>query len=293
MMIFSTVKSIEYSKLLLRFDYQKYPNIYLIPFILSAVFIYFLTQIRLFSFGLALFTAVWHLHLVQKTFSYCAQITEREIRSTTNWDLFILTGINTKTVIWAKWKNIIAKVWREFIVLGLGHIISAIVIVSTASNNLRIEWNGVFFSILIIIFLMWMVLQLSFVVITAIFISFNLEQVTYRPLTTYLLITGGSSVILLILITAYSVYVIQERPDWFYSTSHTNIQEGFFGSIAILLDTGALSLSWPLYSVLRFGDEEWAGLVTFGITSLIYFLLIYTLRHMSQQKLYHYGMIKP
>lgn len=229
------------------------------------------------------------LKLMLTTFIRSWELSIREYRSKTNWEVFMLTGVDAQTAVLSKLFALITSLWRPCLILWLIRIIllfnpAVLSILTTTQifvlSNIRIEVIILSCGLLLAMTSLQFLFMTSCGTLAAASASSNLMSHFGRAITTYLLVIFSTIFVLFLLFVVYSSRIIYLHnaginQNVFFSQQYTNIRDIHLMSIGIMLDTGVLSLIWVVQALLTTSKQNGVGVLTFTVISAIYIFWIW------------------
>lgn len=199
---------------------------------------------------------ILNLVLVLRILYRAMSIAGRERTSVQNWETFILTGVDARSVLMAKWQVVVRSLWREFLVLGflralifpLGVMLHYLHRTYGYQATLPYTYVNVMPDLPILVVTAASILVLTLLQLP-LFAAFGVLAASRRStspagvgrgMSTWLLIVLGTCVVLAVVYFAYSEYAFFSVDTTIYWTEET-IRTRFGGLHTIIL--GALTFT--------------------------------------------------
>lgn len=254
------------------------------------------------------------LVLLQRTLLRATLIVGRERTSTWNWEAFVLTGIDARTTIIGKWKAVLRSLWQEFLLLGL---LRAVVFpVAMMLHRIHSEYPfmrpgqyslGEFvpplprllFGLVAVVLLTLAQLPLMAAIGVLAASRRSTHPACYgRALSTWLFISMGTSIVILLLFFAYNqyVYFTADIASQTYSTWLAVERGAFYPFIlcaVAVADTGTLSPFALITFTFSPDTFEGIGIIGFSTVLAVYSFLTWAALRLSIRLSFWQGMMRP
>lgn len=214
--------------------------------------------------------AILHLILIGITLLLSWKLATSGRKSQSNWESFLLTGIDARTVVHFRWSAVVQQLWREYILIGIAY--SGVFLNSKAFASVS---QTILIAALTVVI---MFLQLWFITSCGILgASINIKSSTnfWRTITTYLLINFGTVLLLLLSVFIYgqyAIYLYRSGIDTtlFFSEEFAKVRDIHLMTIALITDGVAFSVFWVFDSLLETLSENLVGIVSLIATAILY-----------------------
>ncbi len=256
--------------------------------------------------------AVISLILLQRTLIRATLIAGRERTSAWNWETFVLTGVDARTVIVGKWKAVVQSLWREYMLLG---ILRAIIFpVALMLHEIHSEYpyrvagqyslldyvpslaNLLFGVVAIFLLTLAQLPLMAAIGVLSASRKANAPAGFGRAFSTWLLVMMGTTLIIVLVFIAYNQYMFYSNDDvsrFFWLAVDSRILETAMLSAMSMADSGILSPVGLIMSIFYSEKASGIGMISFMLVITLYGFLTWASLQLSIRLSQWQGMIKP
>jgi len=243
------------------------------------------------AFFLLIMQAVINLELLLRTLTRATSIAGRERTSAWNWEAFVLTAVDTDTVIIGKWAAVVRSLWRDYLWLGILRGLSfpvAIMLHQVHSDYPYLRQGRYFladftppFLTLLFVIAAITVLTLAQLPLMSAIGILAASRRAHQPInagctfSTWLLIMLGTTILIALLFFAYNQYVFDREnmaSRIFYSwlAVDSRVLETTILGTASIADTGIFSPALLTTAAFYAEPPHWSRVAIFGLVLAVY-----------------------
>jgi hypothetical protein len=253
------------------------------------------------------------LGLLLRTLVRATLTAGRERISASNWEAFVLTGVDARTVILGKWKAVIRSCWREYLLLGILRVVifpvalilhemhsdhPYLAIGQYSLSNFIPSLPNLMFGISSILLLT--LAQLPLIAAIGVLAASRRAHAPTgfgRAFSTWLFMMLGVALLIAFTFIAYNRYVflatnVASRPFYSWLAVEPRLLELTVLSAIAVADSGVLSPIAVISSVFYSETTYGIGITSLMLTITLYGVLTWIALHLSIRLSQWQGMVK-